>query len=84
MGTVFMVSTVHCALFFPLRSYLSLIRKQWNILYGGSIPVTVYVSEDNIVQGYDFWGLERRTYVITRFFNIDVGTIGSDVFGFPG
>ena len=68
---------------FPLPSSVS-DQQQWNILYGGSIPVTLYVSADNIIQGYDFWGLDRRTYVITRFFNIEVGQIGSDVFGFPG
>ena len=30
--------------------------------------------------GYDFWGKERRTKVVTRFFNIAVGKMNEEVF----
>ena len=52
-------------------------------MYAGTIPATVLVDEQNIVQGYDFWSPNRRTYVITRFFNIAIGKIAADVFDFP-
>ncbi|GFF28316.1 hypothetical protein IFM51744_00519 [Aspergillus udagawae] len=55
-----------------------LIRRQfnkdlvaaWNIMYQGAIPVTVYVSNCNVVFGYDYFSPGLRTRVITEYFNI--------------
>lgn len=57
---------------------------QWNFLYANSISVIAYLDRDNLLIGYDFWGAERRTKVLTRFFNTAVGKIDAKVFGnFP-
>ncbi|RAL17419.1 uncharacterized protein BO97DRAFT_380818 [Aspergillus homomorphus CBS 101889] len=42
----------------------------WDILYQGVYPVTVYVSNCNIMVGYDYFYPELRTRVITEYFNI--------------
>ncbi|KAJ5748988.1 uncharacterized protein N7511_010684 [Penicillium nucicola] len=42
----------------------------WNIMYQGVIPVTVYVSNCNIMVGYDYFSPELRTRVVTEYFNI--------------
>lgn len=55
----------------------------WDILYQDSIPLTVLLDESNIIQGYDFLGPDTRARTITRFFNIIVGPVDSDVFDFP-
>ncbi|MCJ1403214.1 hypothetical protein MMC11_006437 [Xylographa trunciseda] len=55
----------------------------WNIMYQESIPVTLLLSQKNVVQGYDFWATNMRTYVVTRFFNILIGKIDAEVFDFP-
>ncbi|CAI7585547.1 unnamed protein product [Penicillium bialowiezense] len=55
-----------------------LIRRQfsdglvaaWNIMYQGVIPVTVYVSNCNIMVGYDYFSTGLRTRVVTEYFNI--------------
>ncbi len=52
-------------------------------MYQGMIPVKLLLDKSNIVQGYDFWGTDERTYVITRFFNIILGKIDAKVFDFP-
>lgn len=52
-------------------------------MYQGVIPVTVLLDQNNVIQGYDFWSKVRRTYVVTRFFNIIVGPINGNVFDFP-
>ena len=43
----------------------------------------MYVDAHGVLAGYDFWGLDQRTYVITRFFDVVVGKIAADVFVFP-
>ena len=53
---------------------------QWNLLYGDSIPVIAYLDQDNVFVGFDFWGAERRTKVVTRFFANSVGKIDAAVF----
>ena len=57
--------------------------RQWNIMYQGSIPVSVLLDQENVVQGYDFWATNTSVYVVTRFFNILVAMIGAEIFGFP-
>ncbi|KGO43449.1 hypothetical protein PEX1_089130 [Penicillium expansum] len=42
----------------------------WNIMYQGIFPVTIYVSNCNIVVGYDYFTPGLRTRVITEYFNI--------------
>ncbi|KAJ5136310.1 hypothetical protein N7448_004864 [Penicillium atrosanguineum] len=42
----------------------------WNIMYRGIVPVTIYVSNCNIVVGYDYFTPGLRTRVITEYFNI--------------
>ncbi|CAI7647507.1 unnamed protein product [Penicillium crustosum] len=42
----------------------------WNIMYQGVIPVTVYVSNCNVMVGYDYFSPGLRTRVITEYFNI--------------
>lgn len=60
------------------------MKAQWNVLFGGSIPAIVYLDTNNVLLGYDFWGAERRTKVITRFFNIVAGKMDEKVFeNFP-
>ncbi|KAJ5317083.1 hypothetical protein N7508_001591 [Penicillium antarcticum] len=44
----------------------------WNMLYQGVIPVTVYVSNCNVMVGYDYFSPGLRTRVITEYFNIQV------------
>lgn len=57
---------------------------QWNLLYGGMIPVIAYLDQDNELVGFDFWGTERRTKVVNRFFNNVVGEVNVQVFeNFP-
>ncbi|KAH8804372.1 hypothetical protein F5884DRAFT_753980 [Xylogone sp. PMI_703] len=48
---------------------------QWDIMYQGTIPVTIYVTDCNIVVGYDFFAPFERTYVTTSFFNTYVGPV---------
>ncbi|CAG8342212.1 unnamed protein product [Penicillium salamii] len=43
---------------------------QWNIMYQGAIPVTVYVNNCNVMVGYDYFSAGQRTRVITEYFNI--------------
>lgn len=43
---------------------------QWNIMYQGLIPVTVYVNEANVTVGYDYFSPGLRTRVITAYFNV--------------
>ncbi|KAJ5198478.1 uncharacterized protein N7498_007595 [Penicillium cinerascens] len=42
----------------------------WNIMYQGVVPVTIYVSNCNIMVGYDYFSPVLRTRVITEYFNI--------------
>ena len=56
---------------------------QWNILYAGSIPATVLVDNEGIIHGFDYWSPNKRTYVITRLFNIIAKEPSVDVFEFP-
>ena len=39
-------------------------------MYQGTVPVTFYVSNCNIVVGYDYFTPRLRTRVITEYFNI--------------
>lgn len=39
-------------------------------MYQGVIPVTVYVSNCNIMVGYDYFSTGLRTRVVTEYFNI--------------
>lgn len=43
-------------------------------MYQGVIPVTVYLNSCNVIVGYDYFSPNRRTRVITTFFNTRVGT----------
>jgi hypothetical protein len=52
-------------------------------LFQGAIPAKILLDKNDVIQGYDYWGTAQRTYVITRFFNIILGTIRSEVFDFP-
>jgi hypothetical protein len=52
-------------------------------MFQGAIPTRVLLDQDHVIRGYDFWAADARTYVVTRFFNIIVGTLNSDVFEFP-
>ncbi|KAK5093303.1 hypothetical protein LTR70_005019 [Exophiala xenobiotica] len=54
--------------------------QSWNFLYGSSIPIIAYLDQENVVMGLDFWGAERRTKVVNRFFNNVVGEIDAKVF----
>jgi len=47
---------------------------QWNILYQGVIPVTVYVDACNVVVGYDYFSSNLRTKVVNLFFNTKIGS----------
>ncbi|KAI4212355.1 MAG: hypothetical protein LQ351_004925 [Letrouitia transgressa] len=51
----------------------------WEIQYQGRIPVTVSVGSDGEVTGYDFFAVDLRTRVITKFFNIVLGEVEADV-----
>ena len=56
----------------------------WNIMYQGIAPVTVYVSTNDTVVGYDFFEPSTRSVIVTRFFNIDVvERLDSHLFDFP-
>lgn len=55
----------------PLQ-LLTMLACQWNILYQGVIPVTVYVDACNVVAGYDYFSPDLRTRVINLFFNTRV------------
>ncbi|KEF63760.1 uncharacterized protein A1O9_01738, partial [Exophiala aquamarina CBS 119918] len=58
--------------------------QSWNLLVANSISVIVYLDVDNVLVGYDFWGAERRTKSLTRFFNTAVGKFDVKVFdNFP-
>lgn len=51
------------------------------MLYGSIIPVTAYLDMNNTLMGYDFFGQERRTKVVTRFFAQSAGEkIAPEVF----
>lgn len=39
-------------------------------MYQGAIPVTVYVSNCDLMVGYDYFSAGLRTRVITEYFNI--------------
>jgi hypothetical protein len=41
-------------------------------MYQGIVPVTVYVDDCDVIVGYDYFSPERRTRVITEFFNIQI------------
>ena len=56
---------------------------QWNIMFQGAIPAKILLDKNDIIQGYDYWGTELRTYAVTRFFNIILGKIDAKVFDFP-
>ena len=52
-------------------------------MFQGVMSTRVLLDKDEVVQGYDLWGPDSRTYVVTRFFNIIVGEIDAEVFDFP-
>ena len=52
-------------------------------MYESAGPVTVYLDASGIVVGYDFYDVTTRTGIVTRFFNIELGEIGKEVFDFP-
>lgn len=56
---------------------------KWNLLYAGTIPTTVFLDENNVLHGYDYWAPNERTYATTRLFNVVIGEIPKDVFDFP-
>lgn len=45
--------------------------------------MTVNVGSEGEVTGYDFFAVDLRTRVITKFFNIVLSEIEEDVFSFP-
>ena len=61
-------------------SEVGLTPQQWDFLFAGSIPVIVYLNTDAVLLGYDLWGEDERTKVVTRFFAQKVGSIEADVF----
>lgn len=46
---------------------------QWQIMYQGAIPVTVYASSCNVMVGYEYFSPGLRTRVVTNYFNTEVG-----------
>ncbi|KAK5087831.1 hypothetical protein LTR05_002046 [Lithohypha guttulata] len=54
----------------------------WNLLLADTISVIVYLDNGSIpiMQGYDFWGTDRRTKVVTRFWAHESANISSEVF----
>ena len=56
---------------------------QWKIVYESAGPVTVYLDANELVVGYDFYDVTSRTGIVARFFNIELGEIGEEVFNFP-
>lgn len=57
---------------------------KWNFIYGNRIPVIAYLDTENLLVGFDFWGADQRTKVMTRFFNTAIGSIDEAVFeSFP-
>ncbi|KAI9683693.1 MAG: hypothetical protein M1829_004999 [Trizodia sp. TS-e1964] len=56
---------------------------KWEVMWKGVVPVTVLLSEENIVVGYDFFTPVRRTSAKTRFFNIEKGEMTKEIFEFP-
>jgi hypothetical protein len=42
-------------------------------MFQGAIPAKILLDKNDVVQGYDYWGTELRTYAVTRFFNIILG-----------
>jgi len=62
------------------RSMYLQYHPKWNFLYGGSIPIIAYLDQENVFVGFDFWGAERRTKVMNRFFNTVVGNVDAKVF----
>ena len=52
-------------------------------MFHGAIPAKVLLDKNDVVQGYDYWSTNERTYVVTRFFNIILGKIDENVFDFP-
>ncbi|KAL9608353.1 MAG: hypothetical protein Q9167_006809 [Letrouitia subvulpina] len=55
----------------------------WEVLYQERIPVIVSVGSEGEVTGYDFFAVDLRTRVITKFFNVVLSEIEEDVFSFP-
>lgn len=53
---------------------------QWNFAFDGSIHVIAYLNTDDVLLGYDFWGEDKRTKVVTRFFAQQVGPIAKEIF----
>ncbi|EPS25087.1 hypothetical protein PDE_00018 [Penicillium oxalicum 114-2] len=47
----------------------------WNIMFMGSIPVTVFVDACGVLAGYDYFSPGLRTRVTTDFFNTIVGPV---------
>ena len=52
-------------------------------MFQGAIPAKILLDKNDVVQGYDYWGTELRTYAVTRFFNTILGKIDAKVFDFP-
>jgi hypothetical protein len=43
-------------------------------MYGGAIPVTIYVDNCNVVVRHDYFSPGLRTRVITEFYNTVTGS----------
>ena len=56
---------------------------QWKIILSNAGPVTVFLDSNGVVVGHDFYNVETRTGIVTRFFNIEFGEIDGQVFEFP-
>ncbi|KND91845.1 hypothetical protein TOPH_03446 [Tolypocladium ophioglossoides CBS 100239] len=55
------------------RPFVHGLVASWQIMYQGAIPVTVYVSNCNVMVGYEYFSPDLRTRVITNYFNTEVG-----------
>ncbi|KAB8069454.1 hypothetical protein BDV29DRAFT_50558 [Aspergillus leporis] len=62
------------------RDFVSGKVASWNIMYQGTIPVTVFVNSCNVIVGYDYFSLELRTRVVTMYFNTQIGPVTPDAF----
>ena len=52
-------------------------------MYQGVIPTTILLNENNTLVAYEYFSPDRRTYVVTNFFNIILGEVDAGVFSFP-
>ncbi|KAH8697087.1 hypothetical protein BGW36DRAFT_295922 [Talaromyces proteolyticus] len=57
------------------RDFIDGYVASWDLMYQGTVPVTVYVDSCNVIVGYDYFAPGLRTRVITMFFDIYIGPV---------